>query len=253
MNTVSPLPTAPLRVVFQDDHYVVVHKPAGLLVHRSALDSRETQFLVQLLRDQIGQRVFPVHRLDKPTQGAIVLALDSDAARKMQVHFDDGLVTKTYIAVVRGYAPVEVRVDHPLRDRPDSRIDRRELQVRDSTTLVRRVATSEFATPVGRYATSRYSLVECQPLTGRRHQIRRHMKHLRHPIVGDPVYGDGPHNRFWRDQLGIAGLLLAATKLSFPHPYTGEQVTACTAAESPLRDATQRPEWLDDQNLALDD
>ncbi len=226
----------PIRILYRDRDYVAVHKPAGLLVHRSALDSRETRFLVQLVRDQIQQRVYPVQRLDKPTQGVIVLALHSEAARRMQALFTDGTVEKEYLAVVRGYAPTEIVVDYPLRDRPDARIQRRELLRRSAITDLRRLDTIELPTAVGRYETARYSLIECRPQTGRRHQIRRHLKHLRHPIVGDAIYGDGPHNRMWRDQLGIRGLLLAATQLSFSHPYSGAAVTVRAPIEAPMAD-----------------
>ncbi len=234
---------AALQILYRDEHYVAVHKPAGLLVHRSAIDSLETRFLVQILRDQISQRVYPVQRLDKPTQGAVVLALDSEAARRLQIAFQESRVAKTYLAVVRGYSPEDILVEHSLLDRADSRINRREPKRREATTHVRTLKTLEIPTPVGRYETARYSIVECHPRTGRRHQIRRHMKHLRHPIVGDANYGDGPHNRFWRDHLGISGLLLASTSLVFEHPFSGEQISITAPIESPLAEAIQLPGW----------
>ena len=233
----------PIRVLYRDSHYVAVHKPAGLLVHRSALDSRETRFLVQQLRDQLGRRVYPVHRLDKPTQGAIVLAFDPVAARRLQALFESSEVEKTYLAVVRGHAPAETVVDHALRDRADSRIDRAVLQLRAAITHVQCLDSIELPVAVGRYETARYSLVQCRPRSGRRHQIRRHMKHLRHPIVGDANYGDGAHNRVWRDRLGIAGLLLAATTLRFVHPFSSEPIAITAPIESPLADALRLPQW----------
>lgn len=234
---------SPLQILYRDEHYVAVHKPAGLLVHRSPLDSRETRFLVQLLRDQIGQRVFPVHRLDKPTQGAIVLALDSEAARLLQERFESAQVDKTYLAVVRGYAPPSTVVDHALRDGADARVARTALRLREAVTGVRRLDTIELPMAVGAHASARYSLVECRPRTGRRHQIRRHMKHLRHPIVGDANYGDGVHNRLWRDRLGIGGLLLAATELRFVHPYSGEAIAIAAPIASPLAETLRLPQW----------
>lgn len=234
----------PLRILYRDEHYVAVHKPAGLLVHRSPLDSRETRFLVQQLRDQIGQRVYPVHRLDRPTQGAIVLALDVDAARRLQELFEAAKVEKVYLAIVRGWAPADVLVDHPLRDRADGRIDRAELKLRDAVTAVRRLDSMELPVAVGRYETARYSLVECRPRTGRRHQIRRHLKHLRHPIIGDANYGDGIHNRMWRDRFGIDGLLLAATSLRFVHPHSGVQIDIAAPPEPPLAPALELPHWV---------
>ncbi len=233
----------PLPILYRDEHYVAVHKPAGLLMHRSPLDSRETRFLVQQLRDQIGQRVYPVHRLDKPTQGAVVLALDVDAARRLQEEFETARVEKVYLAIVRGWAPVEVLVDHALRDRADARIDRAALQLRDAVTAVRRLDSMELPIAVGPHATARYSMVECRPQTGRRHQIRRHLKHLRYPIIGDANYGDGVHNRLWRDHFGIAGLLLAATTMRFTHPYSGVPIEIAAPVEPPLAAALELPDW----------
>jgi tRNA pseudouridine65 synthase len=145
-------------------------------------------------------------------------------------------VSKTYVAVVRGYAPAEVEVDHPLRDIADRFSRRKTLRSRPAFTQVRCLARIELDAAVGRYATARYSLVRCHPRSGRRHQIRRHLKHLRHPVIGDVNYGDGAHNRFFRDTLGIAGLLLAATRIRLRHPFSGAEVDL----HSPLPDAFRR-------------
>jgi len=229
----------PLPVLFRDERYVAVNKPAGLLLHRSPMDSRETRFLVQILRNQIGQRVFPVHRLDKPTQGVVIFALDTEAAAELQALFQDTRVEKEYLAVVRGHLREAVTVDHPLSD-PD---ELRSPVLRDAVTRILPRATMELPYPVRPYETARYSLVECRPATGRRHQIRRHLKHLRHPIVGDANYGDGPHNRLFRDELRLPGLLLAATRLAFAHPFSREPLNIDAPILSPLREALQLPAW----------
>lgn len=234
-----------LRILYRDEHYVAVHKPAGLLFHRSPLDSLESRFLVQRLRDQIGQRVFPVHRLDKPTQGVVIFALDSDAASRLQTTFQESDVVKQYLAVVRGHLREEIAIDYPLRPPRDVRSRRGDYPLREALTHIRPRRTIELPYAVRPYASARYCLVECLPRSGRRHQIRLHLKHLRHPIIGDANYGDGPHNRLFRDQLGIPGLLLAATELSFSHPYSGETLSIRAPIESPLREALQLPGWSD--------
>lgn len=231
-----------LTILYRDDDLVAVHKPAGLLVHRSSIDTRESQFLLQTLRDQIGAAVHPVHRLDKATSGVVVFALHAQAASRLAQAFRDGAVAKTYVAIVRGWA-VDADVDHPLRDIADRRSRRQTLDVREAFTAVRCLARAEFATAVGRYATARYSLVACRPRTGRRHQIRRHLKHLRHPIIGDANYGDGVHNRFFRDALGSTRLLLAASALRLPHPRSGEMIELVAPLDASFLDPLARPEW----------
>jgi len=231
-----------LQILYRDEHLVAVNKPAGLLVHRSRIDRRESRFLLQILRDQIGVRVHPVHRLDKGTSGVLLLALHEEAARRLASAFRDGAICKTYVAVVRGYAPEHLVVEHPLRDRRDS-FAPREIQVRPAVTEVHRIACAEFAAAVGRYPTARYSVVACRPRTGRRHQVRRHMKHLRHPIIGDANYGDGAHNRFFRNELGVGRLLLAATSIRFQHPFTGNEIEVESRLEDSFREVLMRPEW----------
>ena len=213
----------PLDILYLDEHLVAVNKPAGLLVHRSPIDRRETRFVLQLLRDQLGQRVYPVHRLDKPTSGVLLFGRTSDAARRVAMAFAGHLVRKTYLAVLRGYCDVEDRIDYALRDEPEQRsVGAEEGVLRPARTDYRRLGTVELPFAVGRYATSRYCLVEARPITGRRRQLRRHFKHIFHPIVGDTTYGDGRHNRFFRRQFGVRRMLLAATELALPHPYSGQ-------------------------------
>lgn len=249
-----------LDILYLDEHLVAVNKPAGLLVHRSPIDRRETRFLLQLLRDQLGQRVYPVHRLDKPTSGVLLFGLSSEAARRAAEAFAGRQVSKKYLAVLRGYSPEQGTIDYPLRDEPDQRAAKAPpVEARPARTDYRRLATVELPIPVGRYATSRYSLVEAQPLSGRRHQLRRHFKHLSHPIIGDTTHGNGQHNRFFRQQFGCQRLLLAATELSFIHPYSCLPLTVqapladdfCTLlADLGWCDAVPRP-WLPAKEPAI--
>ncbi len=217
---------APLEIVHQDDDLVAINKPAGMLVHRTAIDRHETRFALQSLRDQLGRRVYPIHRLDKPTSGLLLFGLTADAAGAVAQQFEQRTVDKRYLAVVRGYCPESGTVDHALRDKPDGaeRRSAAEQPARDAVTRYRRLATVELPYAVDRYPTSRYSLVALKPLTGRRHQLRRHMKHLGHPIIGDAKHGKGVHNRFFKLRFGCPRLLLACTDLAFAHPVTGRRI-----------------------------
>jgi tRNA pseudouridine65 synthase len=213
-----------LPILYQDAWLVAVHKPAGLLVHRTDLDRHEQRFAVQLLRDQLGRRVYPAHRLDKATSGVLLFALDEQTARALGAAFGRQEVDKTYVAVVRGHPPESGVIDHALTWR--SR-DPRDMQAcgeptpQAAHTRYRRLAVCELPHQVDRYPTSRYALVELQPLTGRRHQLRRHLKHISHPIVGDSTYGQGPHNRLFCTLFGLKRMLLASVETRLRHPVTG--------------------------------
>lgn len=213
-----------LPLLYRDPWLVAINKPSGLLVHRSPIDRHETRFALQLLRDQLGQRVFPLHRLDKPTSGVLLFALSPEAAQRGGELFSQQQVHKTYLALVRGYAPEELLIDHPLReeDLPTS-AEARAPQA--ALTQVRRLAGIELPIAIDKYPQSRYSLVQCQPLTGRRHQIRRHLKHISHPIIGDAKHGKGLHNRYFQQAFGVQRLLLAATRIQLSHPITGAPLT----------------------------
>lgn len=227
---------APFPVLFQDDSFVAVHKPPGLLVHRSWI-SEDTVFLLQLLRDQIGQRIYPVHRLDRATSGVIVFGLSPDSAKRLQQQLDRPEATKRYHAVVRGWVEEAGEIDHPVRDQDEG------CEAKSALTRYRPLATVELPHAVGRYSTARYSLVEVEPLTGRRQQIRKHMKHISHPIVGDTTHGRGEHNRFFREQFDCHRLLLQARELGFNHPFTHEQVDLRAADEADWNDILAHLGW----------
>lgn len=213
---------APLPILYLDDHLIAVDKPAGLLVHRTILDRRETISALQLVRNQVGRHVYPVHRLDRPTSGVLLFAFSPETARAVATEFAERRVEKTYLAVVRGYLDESGVIDHPLADEDDAG---RMGLAREAVTEYRRIAGVELPVPVGRYPASRYSLVELRPRTGRRHQLRRHLKHLMHPIIGDTRYGEGRHNRMFRDRFGCHRMLLAAVELTLNHPETGLSLT----------------------------
>ncbi|TXS92945.1 pseudouridylate synthase [Parahaliea maris] len=233
----------PLPVIYRDEQLVAINKPSGLLVHRSLIDRRETRFALQLVRDQIGQRVYPVHRLDKPTSGVLLFALDSGTARTLSTAFEERRVGKEYLAVVRGYCPEAGTIDHPIRDDPDPLLKQDRGPPRDARTRYRRLATVELPHAVDRYPSARYSLVALEPETGRKHQLRRHMKHLGHPIIGDAKHGKGVHNRFFAEQLQAPRLLLACTGLRIAHPVTNQPLHLQAPVDAVFRHLVVTFDW----------
>ena len=214
-----------LDILYRDDHLIAIDKPAGLLVHRSEVDRHETRFAIQLLRDQIGRRVQPVHRLDRGTSGVLLFAFEPDVTRSLSAQFEAGTVEKAYLAVVRGGPPESGRIAHPLsrmRDEPGASAVTSQAQ--DALTDYRRLATVELPFAVDRYPAARYALMALYPRTGRRHQLRRHMKHIAHPVIGDATHGKGVHNRFFQQQFGCCRMLLACVALGFRHPISNAPI-----------------------------
>ena len=220
----------PLAVLFQDRWLCAIDKPCGLLVHKSARGD-DRVFAMQLLRDQLGQKVWPVHRLDRATSGVLLFALDADTAAAVGKQIMARTIVKRYLAVVRGYTDIAGSIDHPLATG-----DQREDQA--ACTGYRRLATLELPIPVGRYSSARYSLVEVVPHTGRTHQIRRHFKHIFHPLIGDTTYGEGRHNRLFRMHFNCHRLLLHAIELALDHPWSNERL----AIKAPLSGSFERIE-----------
>lgn len=235
-----------LSVLYQDDHLVAVNKPAGLLVHRSAIDRHESDYAMQIVRDQLGRWVYLLHRLDKSASGVLLFALDKDNARRMTELFIGGTISKSYLAVVRGWTKEAERIDHPLRERRDKMTDQRadpDKPAQDAMTDYIRLATVETPYPVGRYPSARFSLIKASPLTGRNHQIRRHMKHVHHPIIGDTTYGDGKQNDFFRTQFQCRRMLLHAREIAFTHPQTGRPVRIAAPLDSAFNALLTRLAW----------
>lgn len=235
----------PIPVLFRDEHIVVIDKPAGILVHRSPIDRHETRFVLQLLRDQLGQQVFPIHRLDKPTSGVMVLALCKDAAADLNRQFREQQVQKHYLAVVRGHTPASGLIDHALRADPDSYAGRPEAgPPKEARTTFTRLATTTLPVEIETYPSSRYSLVLAEPHTGRTHQIRRHMKHISHPIIGDAKHGRGRHNRYFAKHLACSRLLLHANQLEFLHPADGQALRFFQPPSGEFAALLQQFDWL---------
>lgn len=226
----------PLKIVYQDDALIAIDKPSGLLVHRSQIDAYETRFALQLLRDQIGQEVYPCHRLDKPTSGVLLFALSKEALKIVQPLFAEGKTEKTYHAIVRGWIDDSGTIDYDLRheDKPS--------KVQSAQTDYRCLARSTIHQSLGRYDSARFSLVELRPKTGRKHQLRRHLAHLRHPILGDSRHGDGVQNRFLRSYCLQNRLMLRATRLKLEHPISGEALDLRAEDEVDFSDVLKKLE-----------
>ncbi|MBB5190791.1 tRNA pseudouridine65 synthase [Silvimonas terrae] len=217
-----------LQIIYQDDDLVAIHKPAGLLVHRSMLDRHETRFAVQLLRDQLGRRVYPAHRLDKGTSGLLLFGLSPESGRALAMAFEAQSVEKRYHAIVRGWPAATGVIDHALAkqlDESEIRSGAPQGPIQPACTHFERLAITEQPWSVDRYPHTRYALMALAPVTGRRHQLRRHMKHISHPIIGDATYGKGIHNRKFAEELGVNRLFLACSHMQFAHPSTGKTLS----------------------------
>ncbi|XWY19929.1 tRNA pseudouridine(65) synthase TruC [Bisgaard Taxon 45] len=232
-----------LTILYQDAYLVAVNKPAGMLVHRSWLDRHETQFVMQTLRDQIGQHVYPIHRLDRPTSGVLLFALSSEVANLLCLQFENKQVQKSYLAIVRGYVVGEGRIDYPLKvqlDKIADKFSQDDKVPQEAVTDYVGLNQVEMPYAVKKYQTTRYSLVRLIPHTGRKHQLRRHMKHLFHPILGDTQYGDLHQNRALTAQTGVQRLMLHAERLTFIHPITQQTMTITAGLDQ---------QWLDLINI----
>ncbi len=212
----------PLRVLYQDELLVAVVKPSGLAVHRGW--AKEATYALTQTRDLVGRHVHPVHRLDRATSGILVFAFDAEGTRSLQ-HALSGdqehRAEKRYLAIVRGHAPEERYIDYAVRKGEKRGPDAPRLEAQ---TSVRRLGCWE-----------RYSLLEALPHTGRLHQIRRHLHHISHPIIGDTRYGKGEHNRLFRERFGLHRLALHASSLRFRHPTSREWIHLHVSPEGPLR------------------
>jgi len=205
-----------LEVLFQDEHLIAINKPHGLLVHRSPIARDAEEFALQLLRDQIKQWVNPVHRIDRKTGGILLFALNKEVEIAMHQQFAENKVEKKYLAIVRGFTPDKEEIDYPLRKENGV--------LQDAFTSYVTLKRAEIEVPFGGHPSSRYSLVEASPTTGRMHQLRKHFGHIFHPIIGDRPHGCNKQNRFFKETWGMTTMLLHASYQSFMHPATGNKI-----------------------------
>jgi tRNA pseudouridine65 synthase len=201
-----------LDILYQDDDLIAINKPHGLLVHQSSIARDATEFAMQMLRDQLNRRVFPVHRLDRKTGGVLLFALSKEVEKLMQQQFSENLVDKKYLAIVRGHTSDEQEIDYPLAKENGT--------LQEAYTRYRTLARAELDVPLGNHPTSRYSLVEAKPETGRMHQLRKHFAHVFHPIIGDRTHGCNKQNKLFKERWELDTMLLHASQLSFKHPVT---------------------------------
>ncbi|POP46346.1 tRNA pseudouridine(65) synthase TruC [Superficieibacter electus] len=235
-----------LEIIYQDEWLVAVNKPSGWLVHRSWLDRDEKVVVMQTVRDQIGQHVYTAHRLDRPTSGVLLMGLSSEAGRRLAQQFEQHQIQKRYHAIVRGWLTEAAVLDYPLIEELDKIADkfaRENREAQPAVTRYRGLATTEMPVATGRYPTTRYSLVELEPETGRKHQLRRHLAHLRHPIIGDSKHGDLRQNRSAAEHFGCQRLMLHASQLTLAHPFTGEPLVLRAGLDPVWMDALTHFGW----------
>jgi len=214
-----------LEILYQDEYLVAINKPHGLLVHRSKIAKDVDEFAIQLLRDQINQIVFPVHRLDRKTSGILLFALSKEVNSIMQQQFMNHEIEKKYLAIVRGYTEDKTTIDYDLK--------REDGKIQNAITKFITLQKTEANFSSNGFDTSRYSLIELSPQTGRFHQIRKHMAHLRHPIIGDRPHGCNKQNKLFLERFNLSSMMLHALNLIFIHPMTNQEViiTADTSKE----------------------
>lgn len=201
-----------LQILYEDDFILAINKPHGLAVHRSKMVSNTTEFALQILRDQVGYKVFPIHRLDRKTAGVLLFAKNSESVAPFQTVLGKEESQKRYVAITRGYTPENGVIDKSL-------INENEV-LQDAITHFNTLKTSEIDLPLGKFKTSRFSLIEAFPKTGRFHQIRKHFNHLRHPIIGDRPHGCNKQNKLFKETFNMNIMLLHAESLKISHPIT---------------------------------
>lgn len=235
-----------ISILYQDQDFVAVYKPEGLMVHRSNIDRHETQFLLQILSEQLEQFLYPINRLDRATSGLMLYAFSSEVAHLLHQQLLNNTASKNYLLVCRGHCPAEGTIDHALKPLVDFRKKhkaRPEKPAQSAVTRYKRLDTIELDIAVDKYPSSRYSLVQASLLSGRRHQLRRHFKHISHPIIGCPKYGKSTHNRFFAEQLAAPRLLLHSYHMRLAHPRSGKEMTICAEPEGSFSQLLERFAW----------
>lgn len=228
------------KILYQDSSLVIIDKPEGFHVHQPENGlwlAPKSQLVLQQLRNQIKARVYPIHRLDVATSGVLVFALSSETAGLLSKQIQKQEFKKTYHCIVRGWTPETGTIDIPLKS--DSTDD-----LLIASTQFQLLGRTELPYAVGkRHPTARYSLVRVHPLTGRYHQIRRHLARINHPLLGDCYHGDSHHNRFFREQLELGGLWLRSTQLEFAHPLTNTPIQINAGWNERWLEALKRLNW----------
>ncbi|MFD1631560.1 pseudouridine synthase [Pseudopedobacter beijingensis] len=230
-----------LDIVYKDEHIIAINKPHGLLVHQSPIARDAEEFALQILRDQIGQTVWPCHRLDRKTGGVLLFALDKESEIKLQTQFQENLIKKKYLAILRGHSPETMKIDYPL--------PKENGKLQEAVTFFKTLSHTEIDVPLGKHPTSRYSLVEAKPETGRMHQLRRHFAHILHPIIGDRPHGCNKQNKLFKEKWEMDTMMLHALSLEFNHPVTNSTIIV----KAPIQDEFKRTLTFLNFNLELID
>jgi len=212
------------EILYKDENLVVINKPHGIVVHRSFYVGEADIYAVQELKKQLGQFVYPCHRIDRKTSGILIFALSSDSARKIQDQFADNLIKKDYLAIVRGYTEDVGSIDYALINEKG--------KVQEALTNYKTLERVEVDIPFGKFKTSRYSLVGVEPQTGRMHQIRKHFAHINHPIIGDRPHGCNKQNRLFKETFQMNTMLLHAHQISFAHPVSEKKIEITASLHS---------------------
>lgn len=224
-----------LDILYRDEYLIATNKPHGLLVHKSKIAADVEVFALQLLRDQVGQKVFPAHRIDRKTGGVLLFAFDKEIETAMQKQFAENRVAKKYLAIVRGHTDDRGEIDYPLRKENGT--------LQDAFTAYQTLKRAELEVPFGKHATSRYSLVEAAPTTGRMHQLRKHFAHIFHPIIGDRTHGCNKQNKLFKDKWAMETMLLHACSVEFMHPVTGQVVAINAPLQPEFKQVMQLMGW----------
>ncbi len=226
-----------LEVLWHDEHLAVVNKPPGLMVHDSKLARGERDFAADRLRAQFGRPIHLVHRLDRATSGCLLLAFSRESASALGKQFMSRDVEKHYLAVCRGWPDTDnFVIDHPLDGGPGKP------EKKPALTHVQVLARGELDEPAAGFPTSRYALLQCRPETGRFRQIRRHLKHVDHHLIGDTSHGDGRRNLAFRMR-GIHRMLLHAWRLDFDHPVNGQRLAPVAPPDAAFARALALFDW----------
>jgi tRNA pseudouridine65 synthase len=227
-----------IEILYQDDAIVAVNKPAGLAVHRSKMVGNAEEFLIDLLRDQLGGSVHLAHRLDRATSGVLMIARSSEMAAALGEQFMGRSVRKQYLAVVRGWPePDHGLIDYALPGSKETG------PRREASTRFRRLETIEVPIELGRYPQQRYALVQAEPETGRFRQIRKHLAHIHHPVIGDCQHGRGDHNRLYKQYFACHRMLLHAQRLRLSHPVDGRPLIIDAPLDREYTDLLTRFNW----------
>lgn len=206
-----------LEIIYADQWLVAINKPHGLLVHRSKYADEAKVFAVQELRNQLNKYVYPCHRIDRKTSGVLLFSLDDQTNSLMQRQFAENKVKKKYLALVRGFTPDEETIDYPLVNEKG--------KTQEALTHYHTLEHFEIPIPLGKFETSRYSFIEARPQTGRLHQIRKHMAHVFHPIIGDRPHGCNKQNKLFKERWNMNSMLLHAAEITFTHPVSKQEIT----------------------------